>query len=199
MHTIALTTWLPKAIDPLTVDGYTQPGSSPNTLPLAQGTNAVLNVEINGAGRHARVRAGSSKRPAARIQGLVINRCRRRRDLQQGGPDGHRQLPRHDAGGNADRRRIVPALGSLRPRHARQRAAHQRPASADPTPRTGTSSPEIRAWPASTSSTTSPARCRGISSEPMPPCPTSSPTGWASIARRSTESRSGDRERTRAT
>ena len=33
----------------MTVDGYTQPGSSPNTLPLAQGTNAVLNVEINGA------------------------------------------------------------------------------------------------------------------------------------------------------
>ncbi len=49
VHTIALTTWLPKAFDPVTVDGYTQPGSSPNTLPLAQGTNAVLNVEINGA------------------------------------------------------------------------------------------------------------------------------------------------------
>ena len=34
----------------MTIDGYTQPGSSPNTLPLAQGTNAVLNIEINGAG-----------------------------------------------------------------------------------------------------------------------------------------------------
>ena len=49
VHTIVLTTWLPKATDVLTVDGYTQPGSSPNTLPLAQGTNAVLNIEINGA------------------------------------------------------------------------------------------------------------------------------------------------------
>ncbi len=47
VHTIMLTTWLPNATDPVTVDGYTQPGSSPNTLPLSQGTNAVLNVEIN--------------------------------------------------------------------------------------------------------------------------------------------------------
>jgi hypothetical protein len=40
VHTIVLTTWLPNTTDPVTVDGYTQPGSSPNTLPLAQGTNA---------------------------------------------------------------------------------------------------------------------------------------------------------------
>ena len=75
VHTIALTTWLPKAIDPLTVDGYTQPGSSPNTLPLAQGTNAVLNVEINGAGV-ALAPCWELETTSAHIQGLVINRCR---------------------------------------------------------------------------------------------------------------------------
>ena len=31
VHTIVLTTWLPNTTDPVTVDGYTQPGSSPNT------------------------------------------------------------------------------------------------------------------------------------------------------------------------
>ncbi len=74
VHTIVLTTWLPKAFGPITVDGYTQPGSSPNTLPLAQGTNAVLNVEINGA---AVILAPcwELETTAAHIQGLVINRC----------------------------------------------------------------------------------------------------------------------------
>ena len=49
MHTIALASALPSVADVVTIDGYTQPGSSPNTLPLAQGTNAVLNVELSGA------------------------------------------------------------------------------------------------------------------------------------------------------
>jgi hypothetical protein len=75
VHTIALTTWLPKAIDPLTVDGYTQPGSSPNTQPLSQGTNAVLNVEINGAGVSL-APCWELETDSGRIQGLVINRCR---------------------------------------------------------------------------------------------------------------------------
>ena len=74
VHTIFLTTWLPKAFDPVTVDGYTQPGSSPNTLPLAQGTNAVLNIEINGAGV-ALAPCWELETTAAHIQGLVINRC----------------------------------------------------------------------------------------------------------------------------
>src|SRR5262245_22740789 len=75
VHTILLTTWLPKAFNPITVDGYTQPGSSPNTLPLAQGTNAVLNIEINGAAV-ALASCWELETPAtSHIQGLVINRC----------------------------------------------------------------------------------------------------------------------------
>jgi hypothetical protein len=74
VHTIVLTTWLPNTTDPVTVDGYTQPGSSPNTLPLAQGTSAVLNVEINGA---AVILAPcwSYQADGGLIRGLVINRC----------------------------------------------------------------------------------------------------------------------------
>ncbi len=74
VHTIFLTTWLPKAFGPITVDGYTQPGSSPNTLPLAQGTNAVLNIEINGAAVSL-ASCWELETTAAHIQGLVINRC----------------------------------------------------------------------------------------------------------------------------
>src|SRR5262245_24322462 len=42
-HTIVLASALPAVTDVLTIDGYTQAGSTPNTLPLAQGTDAVLN------------------------------------------------------------------------------------------------------------------------------------------------------------
>ena len=49
VHTIVLATALPTVTDVVTVDGYTQPGSSPNTVPLAQGTNAVLNDRVSGA------------------------------------------------------------------------------------------------------------------------------------------------------
>jgi hypothetical protein len=74
VQTIVLTTWLPNTTDPVTVDGYTQPGSSPNTLPLSQGTNAVLNVEIDGS---AVILAPcwSYQADGGHIQGLVINHC----------------------------------------------------------------------------------------------------------------------------
>ncbi len=75
VHTIVLTTWLPKATDVLSVDGYTQPGSSPNTLPLALGTNAVLNIEINGAASILAPCWELEFPPGGRIQGLVMNRC----------------------------------------------------------------------------------------------------------------------------
>ncbi len=74
VHTIVLTTWLPNATDPVTVDGYTQPGSSPNTLPLSQGTNAVLNVEINGAAVTL-APCWSYQANGGLIRGVVINRC----------------------------------------------------------------------------------------------------------------------------
>ena len=47
VHTITPTTELPAIASPVIIDGYTQPGSSANTL--ASGDNAVLLVELSGA------------------------------------------------------------------------------------------------------------------------------------------------------
>src|SRR5262245_55941784 len=47
VQTIAPLSALPTITDPVVIDGYTQPGASPNTLP--SGDNAVLLIELNGA------------------------------------------------------------------------------------------------------------------------------------------------------
>lgn len=64
----------------LTINGYTQSGSSVNTLAL--GSNAVLNVELNGAGAGAAIGlrcSGTGAGAFCLIRGLVINR------FQEGG------------------------------------------------------------------------------------------------------------------
>ena len=49
VHTIAPLTYLPAITDALTIDGYTQPGSQPNTNTPAQGgLNGVLTIELSG-------------------------------------------------------------------------------------------------------------------------------------------------------
>jgi trimeric autotransporter adhesin len=45
--TLGFADGLPQIIDPVIIDGYTQPGASPNTL--AVGDDAVLKIEINGS------------------------------------------------------------------------------------------------------------------------------------------------------
>src|SRR5437764_2841112 len=47
VHTIVLTNALPDIIRPLIIDGYTQPGASPNTLAI--GDNAVILIKIDGS------------------------------------------------------------------------------------------------------------------------------------------------------
>src|SRR5262245_56169125 len=46
LHTITPLSPLPTITDPVVIDGYCQPGSSPNTL--AVGDNAVLTIELDG-------------------------------------------------------------------------------------------------------------------------------------------------------
>lgn len=72
VHTITPASPLPLITDQLTIDGYTQPGSSPNTL--ATGNNAQPRILLDGslAGANAdglRVHANSST-----VRGLIINR-----------------------------------------------------------------------------------------------------------------------------
>ena len=72
VYDIALISPLPAITEPVIINGYSQPGASPNTNGPGLGDNAVLNVEIDGtsAGIGASglvVAAGSST-----IEGLVI-------------------------------------------------------------------------------------------------------------------------------
>jgi hypothetical protein len=78
VHTIRPTSQLP-AIKDLTIDGYTQPGSQPNTL--AHGSDAVLRIEIDGslagAGAHGLRNEGAvpgAGVPNVTVRGLVISR-----------------------------------------------------------------------------------------------------------------------------
>jgi uncharacterized repeat protein (TIGR01451 family) len=69
VRTIHLTSALPTITEPLVVDGYTQPGSSKNTL--QGGDNAVLLIELDGDHRAIdglTIAAGGST-----VRGLVIN------------------------------------------------------------------------------------------------------------------------------
>jgi hypothetical protein len=75
VHTIALATELPDITGPVTLDGYTQPGASPNTNDTSAGLNTVLQIEIDGT---ALPQFGICLDLAAAdstIRGLVINGC----------------------------------------------------------------------------------------------------------------------------
>ena len=71
VQTISPASPLPSITVPVVINGYTQPGASPNTL--ANGNNAVLLIELNGASARGAngllINAGGST-----VEGLVINR-----------------------------------------------------------------------------------------------------------------------------
>ncbi|TFB08757.1 choice-of-anchor D domain-containing protein, partial [Candidatus Marinimicrobia bacterium MT.SAG.2] len=73
VHTIQPSFALPTITDSVVIDGYTQLGASPNTYPIASGSNAVLKIEIDGTNAGDTdgftIGAGNST-----IKGLVINR-----------------------------------------------------------------------------------------------------------------------------
>ncbi len=49
-HAILLNPALPAIVNAVLIDGYSQPGSSPNTQPFGTGTNAVIQIELDGTG-----------------------------------------------------------------------------------------------------------------------------------------------------
>ena len=79
VQTIQLASPLPDIVDPVWIDGYTQPGASPNSNPPGQGFNTVLKIEVRGTGSVSSpcftVAAGNADVIAMVIQGLAINRC----------------------------------------------------------------------------------------------------------------------------
>jgi IPT/TIG domain/S-layer homology domain len=72
VHTISPLTALPDIAVPLTIDGYTQPGSSVNTL--AVGDDAVLLIELEGTQAPVGTTGLSVRANGAVIRGLVVNR-----------------------------------------------------------------------------------------------------------------------------
>jgi trimeric autotransporter adhesin len=75
VHTIRPTSALPQITDPVTIDGYTQPGSAPNTNPVGQGLNGALLIEIDGENA-GDVPFGmiEFQTTDSTVRGLVINR-----------------------------------------------------------------------------------------------------------------------------
>ena len=76
VQTIVPLTILPAITDPVVIDGYTQPGSSPNTLAI--GNNSVHLIELNGnansMGTGGLVNALTITAGNSTVRGLVINR-----------------------------------------------------------------------------------------------------------------------------
>ncbi|HKI19204.1 MAG TPA: hypothetical protein VKA15_15065 [Isosphaeraceae bacterium] len=76
VHTIDLTSALPAISEPMIIDGYTQPGASPNTDPTGEGLNSLLLIEIDAANAGylpsgvLDLAAGDST-----VRGLVINQA----------------------------------------------------------------------------------------------------------------------------
>lgn len=72
VHTIAPASPLPDITKPVLIDGYTQPGSSPNTHALNAGIDAVLAIEIDLAASTGdlHIAAGAD---STTIRGLVLN------------------------------------------------------------------------------------------------------------------------------
>ncbi|NQT14577.1 MAG: hypothetical protein HQ582_17605, partial [Planctomycetes bacterium] len=71
-HTIQPTSALPTITDPVVIDGYTQPGASPNSNPTGSGLDTVLSIELDGSlvtgGHGLRITAGNST-----VRGLAIH------------------------------------------------------------------------------------------------------------------------------
>jgi titin len=86
VHTISPLSALPALADDagVTIDGYTQPGSSPNTLAI--GDNAVLLIELRGMGLMVGPGVNGLLIQSARniVRGLVINRFDRGIWIQRG-------------------------------------------------------------------------------------------------------------------
>ncbi len=72
VKTISLSTALPAITSPVTIDGYTQQGATPNTL--AVGNNAQPKIEIDGSNVSASARGLQILAPNSTVRGLVINR-----------------------------------------------------------------------------------------------------------------------------
>jgi hypothetical protein len=75
VHTITPLTALPVITQSLTIDGYTQSGSSANTNPFGQPWNGVVLIEIDGENLGSNNAGLSFNGGTIVVRGLAINRC----------------------------------------------------------------------------------------------------------------------------
>jgi titin len=73
-HTIQPLLALPTITEPVIIDGYTEPGASPNTNGPGLGSNAVLKIELDGSNAGAGASGLHITGGSTTIKGLVINR-----------------------------------------------------------------------------------------------------------------------------
>jgi CSLREA domain-containing protein len=73
-HTIQPASALPTITDPVVIDGYTQPGATPNTNPVGLGINAVLRVEIDGSTSGCCTTGLEIDAENSTVRGLAVNR-----------------------------------------------------------------------------------------------------------------------------
>jgi len=74
VHTIQPLSALPTITDPVVIDGYTQPGASPNTNGPGLGLNTVLKIELDGSNAGAGAHGFHITSGGSTIKGLAINR-----------------------------------------------------------------------------------------------------------------------------
>jgi hypothetical protein len=65
---------LPTVTRTVTIDGYSQPGASPNTNPISEGGNAALKIQLNGDGAGFGTEGLVIEAASTTVRGLVINR-----------------------------------------------------------------------------------------------------------------------------
>jgi CSLREA domain-containing protein len=73
-HVISPISPLPTITDPVIIDGYSQPGSSPNTNPPELGSNAVIMVELDGSQAGSVLAGLNITAGDSTVKGLAINR-----------------------------------------------------------------------------------------------------------------------------
>jgi hypothetical protein len=91
VQTIALVSALPDITGPVLIDGYTQPGSTPNTNTESSGLNTILRIAVTGGGSSPaspwQMRLTGS---GITIRGLVINGGTGRNGIRIIGPGGNK-------------------------------------------------------------------------------------------------------------
>ena len=77
-------TGLPSITDPVFIDGYSQPGSHPNTNSISEGNNAILMIELDGSAIPTEYTHGLYIVSSSIVRGLAINRFKMGITLEPG-------------------------------------------------------------------------------------------------------------------